>query len=208
MLISIIILTLNEEPHLASTVDSLAKQPGDCEVIVVDGAGVLDKSLARVERRATVVSVPAARRGVQLNAGAAVACGEILLFLDSRHQLPAEALLAIERNLKLLPQTIGGNFHLKFANDSLFAKLLVRIIKWWRYRGSYGGDSGIFVRKDIYEKIGGFQPDINFADYDFVHRMEKYGPTLYLHEAIVAPMPDFRDALTWLIAPILVKRKT
>jgi hypothetical protein len=59
-----------------------------------------------------------------LNAGAAAARGEVLLFLWPDSRLPPNALLAIERNLTLLPQTIGGNFHLKFNDDTPVTRLL------------------------------------------------------------------------------------
>jgi GT2 family glycosyltransferase len=75
-------------------------------------------------------------------------------------------------------------------------------LKWWRYRGVYYGHSGIFIRKEAFESIGGFQFDTPLADYDFVKRMEKHGPTLYLHQYIIAPAPRYHYALIWLIAPI------
>ena len=201
-----IILISEKETDVAAALDRLAGQAGDCEIIVVDGGETTGAARDAANHRARVVSAPAPSPGARFNAGAAVAAGEILLFLDPHSRLPADALPAIERDFRLLPRTIGGNFHLKFERESLWAKTIGHGLKWWRYRGSYGDNSGIFVRKGVFEKLGGFQADRTLAGYDFAHRLEKLGPTLYLPEAIVAPIPDFWDALVWLVAPVFMKR--
>jgi hypothetical protein len=153
--------------------------------------------------QAKVISSSMMIRGALLDAGAAVARGDIMLFLWPDSQLPPDALQAIEHNLRLLPQTIGGNFHVKFNDDSHFTRLLTRILKRWRYKGHYYGHSGVFVRKNVYEALGGFQPYHILEDYDFTQRMEKYGPTLYLPETIIASAHKFRNqkfkaTLIWL----------
>ncbi len=155
-----------------------------------------------------VVSSPGTTRGKLLNAGVAAANGDVLLSLWPGSQLPPDAVSTIERNLKLLPQTIGGNFHVKFDDNSLFVRLLARLLKKWRYRGHYYGNSGIFVHREIYEAIGGFQSYKILEDYDFAQRMEKFGPTLYLPDTIIASAHKFKDkklrtALIWLTAQFL-----
>jgi len=121
-----------------------------------------------------------------LNAGAAAARGEVLLFLWPDSRLPPNALLAIERNLTLLPQTIGGNFHLKFNDDTPVTRLLSHWLKKQRYRGHYDGHSGLFIRREVFQALSGFRPYDILADYDLARRMEKYGPTVYLPEAIIS----------------------
>lgn len=155
-----------------------------------------------------MVHNPGMTQGALLNAGAVAANGDVLLFLWPDSQLPANALLAIERNLQLLSQTIGGNFHVKFDEDSHFTRLLVRFLKRWRYQGRYYGNSGIFIRRDVYADLGGFQPFDILEDYDFARRMEKYGPTLYLPDTITVSAHKFegrkfRAFLTWLIVQSL-----
>ncbi len=199
-----IILTFNEEDDVAVALNRLTRQKGDCELIVVNSNA--DKTLTLAQDSVRVVPAPAASRGAQLNAGAAAAVGEVLLFLEARQQLPDLALLAIDQNFKLLPQSIGGNFHLKFMPSTLLAKVLAYILKRRRYRGSYSDNSGIFVRKEVYEAIGGFRPDLDLTGYDFAHRLEEYGPTLFLPETILAPLPSLSEALTCLVAPIFLKR--
>jgi GT2 family glycosyltransferase len=85
-----------------------------------------------------------------------------------------------------------------------FARWLTKFLKWWRYQGRYYGSGGIFIRKQVFLALGGFQPYDLLEDYDLARRMENYGPTLYLPETIIASPRKFQGkklkaALTWLI---------
>lgn len=175
---------------MAAALARLAEQPGHYEVIVVDG-GSPDLTPDRVKDQCMLVSLPNTRGGSLLNAGAAAAQGEVFLFLWPDNRLPPNALLTIERNLRLLPQTIGGNFHVKFDSDTFFSRWLTRWLKQQRYKGHYYGHSGIFIRREVFEALGGFRPSDNLADYDLARRMEKYGPTVYLPETLVVSMRQF-----------------
>ena len=205
VIISIVIPWLGKYEDLEIVLNQLSIQTGQFEVIIVGRQG-LDYHMPQPSH-SNVKLVPTTCEGYEafLNEGAAVAEGEILLFVDPQNQLPPQALAAIERNLKLLPQTIGGNFHLKFNGSSLLAKPLSKMLKRWRYRGSYYHGSGIFVRKDVYQSLNGFKTELIMPDFDFVQRMEKCGPTLYLPEFISLPMPHIRKVVLWLIGPILVR---
>ncbi len=210
MLISIIIPTFNDEEIIAATLAQLSEQPGDFEVIVVDG-GSTDNTLGLVKGRVKIVSMLDTVGGSLLNAGATAARGEVLLFFWPDSRLLPNALLAIERNLTILPQTIGGNFHLKFAEDTLLTRWLTRWLKHQRYKGHYYGHSGIFIRREVFQALGGFRPYDILADYDLARRMEKYGPTVYLPETIIASMWKSRGhnklkaALVWLVIPGLFR---
>jgi glycosyltransferase involved in cell wall biosynthesis len=188
MLISIIIPTLNNADFITTTLAHLAEQPGAFEVIVVDG-GSTDDALGLVKGQVRIVPLLNTRGGALLNAGAAAARGEVLLFLWPDSRLPPNALSAIERNLQVLPQTIGGNFHLSFDKDTPFARWLAHRLKQQRYMGHYDGHSGIFIRREVFQALGGFRPYDILADYDLVRRMEKFGPTVYLPETIIGSIP-------------------
>lgn len=174
---------------MKTTLADLGEQSGEFEVIVVYGE--TGESLG--ESRARVISVPGASRGERLNQGAAAASGQVLLFLWPGSRLPPGALAAIEQNLKLLPQTVGGNFHLKFSPQNFVTGLLARLLKRWRYQGRYYGHSGIFIRKTAYLALGGFRAYEVLEDYDLVRRLETYGPTVYLPQTLVAPLPGGRS---------------
>jgi len=207
ILTSIIIPILNKSDYSANALECLTEQAGNFESIVVCGSQT-DSFLTLLPRQATVISGEGATRGALLNAGAAAARGDVLLFLWPTSRLPANAIQAIERNLTLLPQTIGGNFHVKFNSASLFSRALTYFLRKWRYQGHYYGNSGIFIRVDIFRTISGFKSFSPLEDYDFVRRMEKYGPTLYLPDTISVPVDNFRHsrlkaALVWVAAHLL-----
>ncbi|HEX9924743.1 MAG TPA: glycosyltransferase [Anaerolineae bacterium] len=210
MQISIIIPTLNNEELIAATLTHLSEQGGDFEVIVVDG-GSPDRTPGLAKGQCKLVSLPNTVGGALLNAGAAAARGEVLLFLWPDSRLPPNALLEIERNLQLLPQTIGGNFHVKFDKNTLFSHWLTHWLKKQRYQGHYDGHSGIFIRREVFQALGGFQSYDILADYDLARRMERYGPTVYLPEAITTSMSKFRGRhilkgiLLWLVIPGLFR---
>jgi hypothetical protein len=207
MLISVVISVLNEKESPGSLLESLAAQTGAYEPILVATDDAVGLNFLPSEDRVKVVSTPGVSRASHFNAGAAAASGQVLLFMEAATRLPANALAAIERNFQLLPQSVGGNFHPEFEPDSLFAKFLKYSLKWWRYRGSYGSHSAIFVRTEVFEALHSFKPDLKFADFEFAHRLEQIGPTLFLHEPVIGPNPGFYRGVAWLIAPILTKRK-
>lgn len=210
MLISVIIPTCNDEATIAATLAQLSRQPGDFEVIVVDG-GSTDNTLSLIKGRVKIIPLLDTRGGSLLNAGAAAARGEALLFLWPGSYLPPNALSAMERNLSLLPQTVGGNFHLQFNDDTPLTRFLSRRLKKQRYQGHYEGYSGLFIRREVFQALGGFRPYKVLADYDLARRMESYGPTLYLPEAITIAPAKFRGrhslkaALLWLVIPTLFR---
>ena len=204
MLISVIIPAFNDGKYIPAVLDSLWQQECELEVIMVAGSTAGNPALASIGSKVRVVSTPAVSRGEMLAGGAAEARGEVLLFLWPGSCLPATALVAIERNFELLPQSVGGNFHLNFESRTWFTRLALFLLKRMRYRGRYYGHSGIFIRADVYKELDGFRPYDILEDYDLVRRMEAYGPTLFLPDTITASTYTFqhrklRAVLVWPI---------
>jgi len=83
----------------------------------------------------------------------------------------------INEMLSTKPQIVGGNFRLVFDGNTSFSRWLTRICTWIRLIGVYYGDSGIFVRRWVYEAIGGFHSIPLMEDFDFVRRLERFGRT-------------------------------
>ena len=75
------------------------------------------------------------------------------------------------------PKIIGGNFRLVFDGDTFFSRWLTRFYARLRSIGLYYGDPGIFVRRSVYEALGGFRPIPLMEDLDFVRRLERFGRT-------------------------------
>ncbi|NVM35605.1 MAG: glycosyltransferase [Candidatus Lokiarchaeota archaeon] len=196
MLVSIIIITLNEAENIELTIKKArlaASFPSGkvppIEIIVSDG-GSTDGTLEIAQKIADKVFIGPRGRYLQLNAGAKQAKGDILLFLHADTILPEDAILQILYRLGD-PNVIGGGFKkdwnwnpivkrssfLKFANFwwQGLGNWLVRLLR------TFPGDNAIFVRKSIYEEIKGFRPLTICEDFDFSRRLKKYGKKRFIY---------------------------
>ncbi len=180
-MISIVIPTLNEARHLPHLLADLRAGGAPAEIIVADG-GSTDET-REVAREMGAYVIRAARgRGHQIAAGTAAARGETLLFLHADSRFPSRGLARIDELLAAWPESVGGNFRLDFDGETGFDAWLERFYAWIRARGFYYGDSGIFVRRAVYERIGGVRPIALMEDYDFVRRLERAGPTICIND--------------------------
>jgi rSAM/selenodomain-associated transferase 2 len=174
--ISIIIPTLDEERSLPPLLDAIRQQRAAHEVIVVDG-GSQDRTpeVARHSGVRTVVSRPG--RGAGISIGAEASRGDVLFFLHADSTLLPGALDRINEVLSTDANIIGGNFRLVFDGGTDFSRWLTGFYARIRSIGFYYGDSGIFVRRSVYEALGGFRPIPVMEDLDFVRRLERFGRT-------------------------------
>lgn len=185
MKLSVIIPVLNEQAHLPQTVAALQASMAKAEIIVVDG-GSSDGTREWLEAQKKLLVIASTRgRGIQLNAGAKAASGEVLLFLHGDCVLSANALTLIQQAL-LSAQTSGGAFLIRFAETRPHS--LAIIAKGINARTlmtkTATGDQGIFVRRSVYDAIGGFADWPLFEDVDFVTRMKRRGKFVILREPI------------------------
>jgi len=167
---------LDEERSLPPLLDAIHQQRAAHEVVVVDG-GSQDRTLevARDHGVRTLVSRPG--RGAGISIGAEASRGEVLFFLHADSTLLPGALDRISEVLSTDTKIIGGNFRLVFDADTEFSRWLTGFYAWIRLLGFYYGDSGIFVRRSVYEALGGFRPIAAMEDLDFVRRLERFGRT-------------------------------
>lgn len=180
-MISVIIPVLNEADNLRRLLPALKGALCAYECLVVDG-GSTDGS-ADVARALGAQVVSSERgRGQQLRAGAEAASGAILFFLHADSVIDRYGLAAIDCEMERRPDAVGGNFRLVFEGTSAFCAELTRFYAWMRRRGWYYGDSGIFVRRGFYDRLGGIKPISLMEDYDFVCRMEAVGLTLCIED--------------------------
>ena len=187
MLISVIIPTLNEADWLGSTLDSVINQPGPVEIIVADGPST-DHTSDIAKKCARIVS-SARGRAIQMNAGARVASGDALLFLHADTRLCAGALAAV-RHALADPKIESGTFRLRF--DTLgFWPATYSLIARIRWRHICFGDRGLFVRRKVFEDIGGY-PDIPvFEDLNLASTLHARGGFSYLRAPVITAWRRF-----------------
>jgi len=177
MRVSIVTPTLNEERNVAARAVELRRQRGPWEWIVADG-GSNDRTVVVAAECGALVVAAKRGRGAQLSAGAAAASGDIFLFLHADTSLPDGALDAVRSALGR-SELVGGNFALRFDERGVAATLFAFIYRLQqRMMRTYFGDSAIFVRRGVYERLGGF-PDVAILEDDaFVQRLERAGKTI------------------------------
>src|SRR5215218_5753551 len=173
MEVSVVIPTLNEAAYIGALLERLSCMRGVGEVMVADG-GSTDHTPELVVSSAARL-VRAARPGGQLNAGARAASGDVLLFLHADAAPPPDAALQIRDDVER--GRVGGNFRLRYPEGGALGRWLEALAPFYRRLGRYYGDSGIFVRRDVYERVGGFPEIPVMEDLVFVRRMERAGRT-------------------------------
>jgi glycosyltransferase involved in cell wall biosynthesis len=179
---------LNEEASLGRLLDRLRFTPGVHEVVVSDG-GSSDGTVALVRPPHRLVrSEPG--RGQQLRTGAEAATGDALLFLHADVLPPMDVAAQISEALGA--GHAGGNFRLRYPDGGPLGHWLERLAPVYRRIPRYYGDSGIFVRRDVYDACGGFPWVPIMEDVIFVRRMEAAGPTTYLPGPMVSASRRWR----------------
>jgi rSAM/selenodomain-associated transferase 2/rSAM/selenodomain-associated transferase 1 len=171
-LVSIVIPTWNEEAVIESTLRPLIDLP-DVEVIVADG-GSTDATVAICQRLGVRTVALRPGRGRQLNAGAALARGEVLLFLHADAALPASFRDDVWSTLNR--GAIAGAFRLAI-DDPRWA---LRWIEWGanlrsRYLQLPYGDQGLFLRAETFYRVGGFRNWPLLEDFELCRRLKRQG---------------------------------
>lgn len=168
--ISVIVPALNEAENLAQLLQCLRVMPEVVEIVVCDGGSTDQTREIALENGAQVVQT-AANRGAQMNVGAANSSGEILWFLHA-DTLPAPSstrrIVQAARDRKI----VGGNFRLRFDQRTSGARIVEIVARVLRKGGIYYGDSGIWVKREIFDRLNGFENWPLFEDFDFARRME------------------------------------
>lgn len=180
-LVSVIIPTLNEENSLPATLRSLQESRAT-EVIVCDG-GSTDRTCAAAESCGATVLRCGRGRGLQLNAGAAVARGEFLLFLHADARLPNN--FGDQVRSGLAGTGAGGAFQLRIDHSHPLLRLVefgTRLRSRW-LQLPYG-DQAVFLRAETFYTMGGFREQPLMEDYEFCRRLSSHGRIILLDSAV------------------------
>ncbi len=170
--VSVIVPALNEEAAIAAAVASAA---GAEEVIVVDG-GSTDRTREIARQSGARVLEAARGRGLQQNEGAAAARGEVLLFLHADTLLPAGFREQVLDSLSD-GRAGWGRFDVRFDAGGPLLRLIARLISLRsRISRVATGDQAIFVRRALFERLGGFTERELFEDIDLCRRLKRAAP--------------------------------
>lgn len=171
--ISVIIPALNEAAHIAATLEK-ARKCSPHEIIVVDG-GSTDATCAVAQKSGATVIHSKPGRARQMNAGAARAKGNALLFLHADTLLPNDWSRVV-RELLGQPGVVAGSFEFRVA-ESFAGRWLVEWTTNLRSRWLQNpyGDQTQFLRRGLFEELGGFADLPIMEDYELNQRLRRVG---------------------------------
>ncbi len=189
MSIAVIIPVLNEQTILPRTLKTLITMPWD-QIIVVDG-GSQDETMDRARAVLSMgsagrfdLSIGSPGRARQMNTGAARADSEILVFLHADTELPNQAPQLIQAALQDAA-VVGGRFDVQFPNDRGWAWVISRMMNLRsRWSGVSTGDQAIFVRRQVFDQMGGFSDIPLMEDIEFSIRLKKKGRIVALPQKV------------------------
>lgn len=187
--LSVVIPCWEDAAALTSVLDAFAALPGSaaCEIIVADAsAGAACRELART-RGALVVACPAPNRGTQMNVGAALARGALLLFHHADTEFTLRHLDAL-RVAFADPAVLGGAFHRKFDERHPRLRWLEKLNRTLSAKlgGTIYGDQSFYVRREHFARLGGFKDYPLMEDMDFSRRLRRAGGVRLLDPPIAS----------------------
>ena len=183
--LSIIMPVLNEGESIAAALDALVDlRTLGAELIVVDG-GSQDATVQRARIRADRVVLGPRGRALQMNAGAEKATGDVLLFLHADTRLPSMAEMLVLDGLARSGRD-WGRFDVKIAGRSPLLRIVGLMMNLRsRITGIATGDQAMFVKRDTFQKVGGFPPIPLMEDIALSKALKRIGRPLCIRRRAV-----------------------
>jgi rSAM/selenodomain-associated transferase 2 len=203
--LSVIVPMLNESPVIAGTLDALRRRAPNAEVIVVDG-GSSDASVAIARPLCGTLITASRGRAHQMNAGARVSHGDALVFVHADTIVPRTFVADVASALSD-PAVVGGRFDVRLDSNALPYRIIGAMISLRSRISRTGtGDQAIFVRREVFDSLGGF-PEIELCeDLAFSRRLKRAGRVACLRTRVTTSARRWdRDGLVrtilkmWLI---------
>ena len=168
MKITLILPIYNESRTIGNMLEQLENLPGDWEILFADG-GSRDDTLTKIGDRYTVLRAPKGRAN-QMNFAAGQASGDVLWFVHCDSRLPQDAHAQISG--AVAKGAKWGCFRIGFDRSGLFMAYNTVMSNLRAKRGTPFGDQGIWIKKEVFDSMGGF-PDLPIMeDYEFSRRMK------------------------------------
>ncbi len=184
IVLSIIMPVINEEQGIVKLLESLQpfRQRG-CELIVVDG-GSDDETVSLAQLYADKLLHSKAGRANQMNIGAKIAEGEILLFLHADSFLPDDAEQLIESGLKESGKKWGRFDVILSGRQPLLRMVETMMNLRSRWSGIATGDQAIFIKKALFDRLGGFPSIALMEDIALSRLLKKENSPLCLKQKV------------------------
>ena len=184
--ISVVIPTWRDTENLRALLPALAIQERIAETIVVDASGDGRAEQIALASGARFIPCPAPNRGEQMNLGAAASSGDVIIFQHCDTCVEESHLAAIQRALDD-PRVVGGAFFRKFDGRHPRLMWLESVARFLtRHGGTLYGDQSIFVRRDVFEKLGGFAKIPLMEDVEFSRRLRSAGKIAVLDPPVAS----------------------
>jgi rSAM/selenodomain-associated transferase 2 len=191
---------LNEAATIASTLDAIRRGAPDAEIVVVDG-GSIDECVATARPLCDTVIGASRGRALQMNAGARASHGDVLVFVHADTIVPSTFAADIASALSD-PAVVGGRFDVKLDAGALPYRIIGAMISLRsRISRTSTGDQAIFVRRDVFERLGEF-PELELCeDLEFSRRMKRAGHVACLRARVTTSARRWsRDGLMRTVA--------
>lgn len=199
--VSIVVPTLNEATRIEPCLYRLRSDFPGCELVVVDG-GSVDGTAELAARQARTIR-SAAGRATQMNAGAAATSSDILWFIHADCQVPPDALDLLRRAL-LDPGVVGGGLQLSFDQRSpgleylaVSSNVRARRLNW------IFGDQAMFVRREVFEAVGGFPQLPLMEDLEMSRILRRRGRLVVLPTTVVVSARRLVDQGVWRMTVLM-----
>ena len=173
--ISVVVPSWRDSENLEMLLPALSRCDRIAETIVVDASGDGKAEQIALSSSAAFIASSTPNRGEQMNLGAAAATGDVIVFQHSDTNLENAHLAAIEATM-LDPEIIGGAFFRKFDGRHPRLMWLESVARFLTsHGGTLYGDQSIFVRRDVFMKLGGFAKIPLMEDVEFSRRLRAAG---------------------------------
>jgi rSAM/selenodomain-associated transferase 2 len=181
--LSVVVPMLNESGDIAGALNALRRGARDAEIVVVDG-GSSDASVAIARPLCDFVFVAPRGRARQMNAGARASHGDVLAFVHADTTVPSTFASDILAALSD-PAVVGGRFDVQLDSSALLFRIIGALISLRSRISRTGtGDQAIFVRRDAFDRLGGFPPLELCEDLEFTRRLKRAGRIACLHSRV------------------------
>ncbi len=191
---SVIIPVLNEKTHISRCIKGVLSQKEDIEIILADGGSIDGTLLEASQYDIKSIRLDKPNMAIQINKAVEISKNDVLIILHADCILAADSLQAIEDHFTKYPNSVGGAFTMALEGKRFVYKILsmggnifCRLFK------IYFGDRAMFVKKQAFERIGGFRDLPIMSDVDFSIRMKKLGKTALLKGPVLSSSRKFEN---------------